>query len=136
MSAEPQHVKTPQECLEEADRLFDAGNKREGSKRVWQAVMTALTAVAEQRGLPLRDDDDELSLVVALDKEDGHTREHIGNYLVSDGFRQNSREVWEEDNYDLSLYHWDDDEFEMYRPLSAKLVRYLVAKAGKDAVRE
>ena len=136
MSAEPQYAKTPQECLEEADRLFDAGNKREGSKLVWQAVKTALAAIAEQRGLPLHNNDDELSLIVALDKEDGHTREHIGNYLVSEGFHDNSREVWEEDNYDLSLYYWDDDEFEMYRPLAAKLVRYLVAKTGKDAVRQ
>ena len=135
MSAEPQYVKTPQECLEEADRLFDAGDKREGSKRVWQAVMTALTAVAEQRGLPLRNNDDAFSLAVVLDKEEGYTREHIGNYAVSEGFYDNSRAVWEEDNYDVSLYYWDEDEFEMYRPIAAKFVRYLEAKSGKDASR-
>ena len=134
MSAEPQYAKTPQECLDEADRLFDAGNKREGSKRVWQAVKTALAAIAKQRGVSLRNDDDAFSLVVILDKEDGSTRQQIGNYAISEGFRDNSREVWEEDNYDLSLYYWDEDEFEIYRPIVAGFVGYLVAKAGKDAL--
>ena len=132
MSAEPQYAKTPQECLEEADRLFDAGNKREGSKFVWQAVKTAIATIAEQRGLPCRNDDDAFNVVLILDKEEGHTREQIGKYAVSEGFRENSREVWEEDNYDISLYYWDDLEFTVYRPITAKFVRYLVAKAGKD----
>ncbi len=136
MSAEPQYAKTPQECLEEADRLFDAGNKREGSKLVWQAVKTALAAIADQRGLPLRNNDDAFSLAVILDKEDGYTREHIGNYAVSEGFHDNSREVWEEDNYDLSLYYWDDLEFTVYRPIAAKFVHYLLAKADKGTVRQ
>ena len=136
MSAEPKHAKTPQECLAEADRLFDAGNKREGSKFVWQAVKTAIAAIAEQRGLPCRNDDDAFNIVLVLDKEEGHTREQIGKYAVSEGFRENSREVWEEDNFDISLYYWDDDEFEIYRPIVAKFVGYLVAKAGKDAVRQ
>ena len=136
MSAEPQYAKTPQECLEEADRLFDAGNKREGSKFVWRAVKTAIAAIAEQRGLPCRNDDDAFNLVVILNREDGNTREPIARYGISQGFRENSREVWEEDNYDLSLYYWDDLEFTVYRPIAAKFVRYLIAKAGKDAARQ
>ena len=136
MRAEPQYDKTPREYLEEADRQFDAGNKREGSKRVWQAVQTAIAAVAAQRGLSCLDDDDVFRLVVALDKEDGNTRQQIGSYGVAEGFRDNSREVWEEDNYDLSLYHWDEDGFEMARPIAVEFVEYLVKKVEKDAKRQ
>ena len=136
MSAEPQYAKTPQECLAEADRLFDAGNKREGSKFVWQAVKTALAAIAEQRGLPCRNDDDAFRLVVELNREDGNTREPIGGYSVAQGFQDNSREMWEEDRFDLSLYHWDDDGFELARPLAAKFVDYLVKKSEKDTPRQ
>ena len=135
MSAEPQHAKTPQEYLAEADRRFDAGDKRTGSKCVWLAVQTALAALAAQRGAPLRNDDDAFKLVVELNREDGNTREPIGGYSVAQGFQDNSREVWEEDNFDLSLYHWDDDGFELARPLAAKFVNYLVKKSEKDASR-
>lgn len=136
MSATSQPAKTPQEYMAEADRRFDAGDKRQGSKCVWMAVQTALAAVAEQRGLLCCDEDDVFRLVVALDQEDGYTRQQIGSYAVAQGFLDNSREVWEEDNYDLSLYHWNDDAFEMSRPIAAEFVDYLIKKAGKDTTRQ
>ena len=127
------HEMTPHEYMEKANRHFDAGEKRLGSKCVWLAVWNALAAIAGQRGLPFRDEKDAFELVVKLDREDGYTREQIGNYAVAEEFLDNSREVWEETNFDLSLYHWDDDGFEMCLPIAEEFVDYLVKKAGKDA---
>ena len=127
------HEMTPHEYMEKANRHFEVGDKRQGSKCVWLAVWNALAAIAEQRGLPFRDEKDAFELVVKLDREDGYTREVIENYAVAEEFLDNSREVWEETNFDLSLYHWND-EFEMCLPIAEEIVDYLVKKAGKDAL--
>ena len=127
---------TPHEYMEKANRHFEVGEKRQGSKCVWLAVWNALAAIAEQRGLPFRDEKDAFELVVKLDREDGYTREQIGNYAVAEGFRDNSREVWEETNFDLSLYHWSDDGFEMCLPVAEEFVDYLVKKTGKEALNQ
>ena len=67
----PQGRKTPREYLYEAEKRFYAGDKKEGSKYTWLATLTAIAAIAEQRGLPCRNYDEARNVVRAL--KDGGT---------------------------------------------------------------
>ena len=53
-----EQTQTAYALLAQADAAFDAGDKVLGSRRLWDAFAEAIGAVARQRRLPCRDDDD------------------------------------------------------------------------------
>ncbi len=129
----PQGRKTPREYLYEAEKRFYAGDKKEGSKYTWLATLTAIAAIAEQRGLPCRNYDEARNVVRALKDGGDSALEYGGGMSVAQGFLDNAQ-IPRDEEYDLSLYHWDDEEFAAYRPEAEEFIDYLSGKvAGAPA---
>lgn len=131
MSDAIQPGKSPLEYLAEAERRFAARSNRDGSKRVWQAFLAAAAPLAAQRGLPCGNVEEFNEVMRALGQENGDAREFRSVMTVAAGFLDNSREVEEEGNFDLSLYHWADEEFPWRRKRARKCLDYLISHSPK-----
>lgn len=127
MSDAIQPGKSPLEYLAEAERRFAARSNRDGSRRVWQAFLAAATPLAAQRGLPCGNVDEFNELMWALREENGNSREFLHLTTVAEGFLNNSREVGEDGNFDLELYHWPDEEFPWHRKAAKRYLDYLLS---------
>lgn len=133
MSDAIQPGKSPLEYLAEAERRFAARSNRDGSWRVWQAFLAAAAPLAAQRGLPCGNLDEFKEVMQALGQENGDAREMRYVASLAEGFLDNSREVGEDGNYDLELYHWPDEEFPWHRKAAKRDLDYLlsISKAPK-----
>lgn len=57
----------PEHLLDQAEKEITNGNLREGAGLVWQAAMSALSAVAEQHGLPCSNREEAMQVALQLD---------------------------------------------------------------------
>ena len=63
--------------LKDGSRAFDADDTREGSRLMWEASKSAISAVAEQRGWPHETYDDLRQVIYRLDHDGSPSRFEI-----------------------------------------------------------
>ncbi len=88
MTTVQKHGQTAREFLDAAGREFAAGDKLQGSEKLWGASAHAVMAVALQRGWPCGN---HYAIKAAVDQlaEELDDRTLIGNFLVAEQFHAN-----------------------------------------------
>ncbi len=126
--------------LAAADRAFDCdGDKREGSRLMWEAARAAIAAAAEARGLPAETDDDIAEAVYRMDgmvfdkrnkleAYDGMS--HFVPYSAAKYFKDYADGAWWIEDYPES--QWEDDEIHIGRKSVKTFVADLIEKAALE----
>ena len=117
---EPDCPPSAQDLLDASDREFAAGNRKPGSGLLYEAAVTALRAIARQRGWPAESHRELTYATVRLAETDGGPF-MIAGFAVAGTFRDNAdRDFLEE--YEIAVD----------RPALRKYVRRLmsIAEAG------
>ena len=124
-------TQTARELLESADRAFDAGDVREGSRLMWEAARTGIAAVAEKLGWPCGTREELKAVIFWLDKIDesgNHPGEYAKNFArfgVAEIFLEHAQtEEWE-----YPEFKWSEPEFRTGR----KSVKGFVASLLNEA---
>lgn len=88
MTTVQKHAQTAREFLIAAGREFEAGDKLQGSEKMWGAAAHAIMAVALQRGWSCGN---HYAIKSAADRlaEELDDRSLIGNFLVAEQFHAN-----------------------------------------------
>ena len=120
-----------QDLLDSADQAFDAGNVRDGSRLVWEAVRTGITAVAKKNGWPCSNLDEIKDVVYRLDgvDEDGNFTGSYPRYFAHFGVADRFREHAETVDWEYPEFQWSEVGFRMGR----KSVREFLTLLGRYA---
>ena len=122
---------TPQDFLNAADRAFDSGDQREGSRLMWEAAKTAIAAVASEYGWPCDGMDEIKQVVLRLnDMDDAKAADSVipyyphrfhGKFVEAAIFREHAGpEIW-----DKPEFRWIDVEFDAYRRSTKNFIKML-----------
>ena len=122
-----EHVPKVQDLLDTADRAFDAGDVREGSRMVWEAARTAISAVAAKRGWPCGSLAEIKEVIYRLDgvDEDGNSIGfpwHFMHFGVANTFREQA----ETDEWEYPEFRWSEPEFRMGRKSVKRFITTLM----------
>ncbi len=126
-----------QRLLDAADCAFDCdGDKREGSRLMWEAARAAIAAAAEARGLLAETDDDIAEAVYRMDGivfgegkiESYDSLAHSRSYGVSRYFKDYAERAWWVEDY--PEFQWDDCEFDAGRKSAKRFIAKLTGKAA------
>ncbi len=128
----------PKDLLDEADRAFDSGDLREGSRLMWEATKAGISAVAHKYGWPCGNMDEIKEVVFRLnDMDDAKGTDSVipyyrhrfhGKFVEADIFREHAgTEIWEQPEF-----RWGDIEFDAHRRSLKNFVK-LLAEAEHEA---
>ena len=126
-----EHTLKAQDLMNTADRAFDAGDVREGSRLMWEATRTAIGAVATKRGWPCGSLDEIKQVIYRLDGVDeegnfsGSYPKHFAHFGVAEIFREHA----ETDEWEYPEFHWSDAGFRMGR----KSIKEFIALLEENA---
>ena len=119
--------------LESADRAFDVGDVREGSRLMWEATRNSIAAVAERHGWPCSNLNEIKEVIHRLDSvneglngADYHW--HFAQFTVADIFREHA----ETDEWEYSEFKWTEPEFRMGRKSVKRFVLALMEYAAHE----
>lgn len=117
---EPDCPPSAQDCLEASDREFAAGNRKQGSALLYAAAVTAIRAIARQRGWPA-ESHRELTYATAKLGESEDNSFMVAGFAAAEKFRDNAGKDFMEE-YEIAVD----------RPAVCKYVRRLmsIAEAG------
>ena len=129
---------TSQEVLYEADRAFDSGDLRKGSRLMWKAAVAGIAAVADIYGWPCDSMDEIKETMFRLNEIDNakgsdgvirYYRHRVHGKFVEAGiFRDHAEtEIW-----DQPEFRWSDTEFEAHRRSQKNFIK-LLAEMGRVA---
>ena len=127
-------TQTARELLESADRAFDAGDVREGSRLMWEAARTAIASVAIQRGWPCDSLEEIKEVIYRLDgvDEDGNFPgvypKHFAHFGVADIFREHA----ETDEWEYPEFQWGESGFRTGRKSVKGFVNLLLECAAPE----
>lgn len=135
-------IPTSQELLYEADRAFDSGDLREGSRLMWEAAIAGIAAVANICGWPYDSMDEIREAALRLNEmdnakgSDGFIRYYQhrvhGKFVEADIFREHAEtDIWEHPEF-----RWSDAEFDAHRRSLKNFIKLLAEaeRTGKDSV--
>ena len=129
-----EHVPKVQDLLDTADRAFDAGDVREGSRMVWEAARTAISAVAAKRGWPCGSLAEIKEVIYRLDGVDedgnfpGSYPKHFAQFSVADIFREHA----ETDEWEYPEFQWGESGFRTGRKSVKGFVSLLLEYAASE----
>ena len=128
-----EHAPKVQYLLDTADRAFDAGDVREGSRLVWEAARTAIGAVAAKHGWPCDSLDEIKQVIYRLDgvDEDGNST-GFPWYFMHFGVANTFREHAETYEWEYPEFQWGDSAFRMGRKSVKKFVDSLMQYAETE----
>ena len=128
------NTKTSQELLDAADRAFDAGNQREGSRLMWEAVRTGIAAVAAKHGLPCGTTEELRAVILKLDDID-KSGDHPGKYaenFAKFGVAEIFLEHAETDKWEYPEFKWAEPDFRTGRKSMKRFVASLMNRATTE----
>ncbi len=126
-------VQSSQDLLDSADRAFDAGDVRAGSRLMWEAARTAIDAVAIKHGWPCDSLEEIKEVIYRLDGVD-----EKGNstgfpwYFMHFGVANTFREHAETYEWEYPEFQWGDSAFRMGRKSVKKFVDSLMRYAETE----
>lgn len=98
---EPDCPPSAQDCLEASDREFAAGNRKQGSALLYEAAVTAIRAIARQRGWPAESHRELTYATVQLAETNGDPF-MIAGFSAAGMFRDNAGKDFMED-YEIAI---------------------------------
>ena len=102
--AEPDCPQSAQDYLDASDREFAAGNRRPGSALLYEAAVTAIRAIARQRGWPAESHRELTYATVQLaeseESDDGYFM--VSGFAVAKTFRDNADKDFMEE-YEIAI---------------------------------
>lgn len=98
---EPDGRPSAQGCLEASDREFAAGNRKQGSALLYEAAVTAIRAIARQRGWPAESHRELTYATVQLAEANGDPF-MISGFSAAGMFRDNAGKDFMED-YEIAI---------------------------------
>ena len=124
-------ILTPQDILNAADRAFDSGDRREGSRLMWEAAKTGIAAVASKYGWPCDSMAEIKEVIFRLnDMDDAKGADTVipyylhrfhGKFVEASIFREHaSPEIW-----DQPEFRWIDTEFDAHRRSTKNFIKLL-----------
>ena len=116
-----EHVRAAHDSLAKSDAYFAQGDVLQGSRKLWDAVAHAMSAIAQQRNWNYENRDAIRQVGVRLSDEAGDDGIILG-LSMSESFYANSI-------YD----YMEADDFDAYRPLAKKFVMEMLALADAYA---
>ena len=122
-----------QELLKSADRAFDADNIREGSRLMWEATRTGVSAVAAKHGWPCDSLDEIKEVMYRLDSDGEEWKRadypwHFAQFTVADIFREHA----ETDEWEHPEFQWSEPEFRMGRKSIKRFIALLIEYAAYE----
>lgn len=129
-----EHALKAQDLLDSADRVFDAGDVREGSRLMWEAARTAIGAVAAKHGWPCESLDEIKQVIYRLDGIEKGRKcteypKHLAHFGVADKFREHA----ETDEWEYPEFQWSDAGFRMGRKSVKEYIALLSEYAGPES---
>ncbi len=126
-----EHAPKVKDLVDTADQAFEAGNVREGSRLMWEAVRTGIAAVARKHGWPCSNLDEMKEVIYRLDgvDEDGNFTGSYPKYFAHFGVADRFREHAEEVEWEYPEFQWSEVGFTMGR----KSVKEFLTLLGTSA---
>lgn len=106
-----EQTQTANALMAQADAAFDAGDRVLGARKLWDAFAEAIGAIARQRRLPCRDDDDIRRILKGLAAPDMEYLTLLGWFSTARRFREAAA------NGDL-----EDYAAEIFRPEMPRII--------------
>ena len=134
-------IPASQELLYEADRAFDSGDLREGSRLMWEAAIAGIAAVADIYGWSYDSMDEIKEVALRLNEMDNakgsdsvipyYRHRFHGKFVEADIFREHAEtDIWERPEF-----RWSDTEFDAHRRSQKNFIKLLaeVERAAGDS---
>ena len=82
-----EQTKTAYELLAQADAAFGAGDLPLGASHLWDAYADTINTIAQQRGVPCRDDDDIRLILKELAADESEHQSLLTSFYTATRFR-------------------------------------------------